>query len=189
MGDEKQYKSRYQDFEGLCSYYDRLWKANANRMLQPRSQQTSQVSSTAPVLSQSNGRTRKFVKGNIEVFTTDDDYATTLVQAGYKEELIKRTGYAPIAASGFDPNDLQAWGNYQKPCCGGGTGGLGASYKDGKWHDTGCDSLTPPATTPDYYGQSSEPDYRPKPSTGGCECGSTKVGSDRHSSWCALYKR
>ena len=181
MGSEEQYSGRHPGLEAMFKEKlkrDRFWDS----LFQQRHPQTPQVSTTAPLLPQSNGsngsRVREFTKGNINVSTCDDDYATVLIKAGYKEVL-----------SGFDPNDLQGWGTYQKPCCGGGVG-QSALYRDGKWHDPNCDTLKPPQTLPDYYGQGSkEPDYRVKPSTGGCECGSSAVGSDKHAYYCPLYTK
>ena len=91
--------------------------------------------------------------------------------------------------SGFDPNDLQGidtalWGTNSKPCCGGGTnGGL---YVQGKWHDADCDSLkpVPQASLPGYSAPQAS---IPQPTNlGRCTCGSTSVGSDRHSHYCDL---
>ena len=74
-----------------------------------------------------------------------------------------------------------------KPCCGGGlNNNMPAMYKGGRWHDADCDTLKPPAQAqmPQFQGPM-ESDYRSAGSKKGlCTCGSSAVGSDRHSSWC-----
>lgn len=98
-------------------------------------------------------------------------------------------GWKEVTQSGYDPNDIQAqyaslWGG--KPCCGGGTNG--GMYNKGAWHDLTCDSLKAPPT------QSYLPGYTapaiPQPTNlGRCTCGSSSVGSDRHSDYCDLYRK
>lgn len=112
-----------------------------------------------------------------------------LLSAGFKEMALPAVS-APIVASGYDPNDLQGidyalWGTNSKPCCGGGING-GGLYVQGKWHDADCDSLkpVPQALLPGY---SAPQTSIPQPTNlGRCTCGSTSVGSDRHSHYCDL---
>ena len=181
MGDQKQYSHWSAGFKEMQTEINRI----ANSVLQQRKIATSQIPTTAPVLSQSYGsigNTMKYRLVNVNdpadvIETNDKQYADYL------------TGFGFSMQSGFDPNDLQL-DLFNKPCCGGGTGNLPAQYKAGKWHDAGCDSLKAPEIPPDYYGQGSkEQDYRLKPSSGGCECGSMAVGSDRHAYYCPLYKK
>ena len=106
------------------------------------------------------------------------------------QKQLTANGWKEVTQSGYDPNDLQAqidkalWGG--KPCCGGGT--TGGMYNKGAWHDIDCDTLKAPPT------QSYLPGYTaptiPQPTNlGRCTCGSSSVGSDRHSDYCDLYRK
>jgi hypothetical protein len=112
-----------------------------------------------------------------------------LLSSGFKEVTL-RPGSTQIVASGYDPNDLQTqdaalWGN-SKPCCGGGVGTSGF-FVNGKWHDSTCDAIKSPTQNqlPGYSIQQNDHKEAPR-NLGRCTCGSSAVGSDRHSSWCDI---
>lgn len=86
-----------------------------------------------------------------------------------------------ILNSTYDPNDLFPMST-AKPCCGGGIGNVPATYSQGRWHDTDCDTLKPPPTIQTQSPKVESLDYRVKGKK--CTCGSAACGSDRHSSWC-----
>lgn len=93
--------------------------------------------------------------------------------------------------AGYDPNDLQAqditlWGG--KPCCGGAIQN-GGTYSNGRWHDSDCDSLKAPKQTQAYLPGYTAPAIPQPTNLGRCTCGSTSVGSDKHSYYCDLYRK
>jgi hypothetical protein len=89
------------------------------------------------------------------------------IKDGWKQSLMKH-----------DPNDIQL----SNGCCNGGIG-LNPVYSNGKWHDEEC-----PEMKQQSFKLDKELDiYSPKKT--GCTCGSTAVGSDRHSDYCDLYKK
>lgn len=95
------------------------------------------------------------------------------------EDFIQSKSWQEVSYSGFDPNDLQGG----KPCCGGGLG-TGTTYAFGKWHSNDCDSLKAPQLPAPPSG--SPYAWVPSPSSKKekCTCGSSAVGSNRHSDWC-----
>ena len=98
------------------------------------------------------------------------------------EDFIVSKSWSEVAYGGFDPNDLQ--GN--KPCCGGGVG-VASTYRAGKWHDQNCDSLKPPQLPTGATSPPSGSDYTwISTKQRKCTCGSSAVGSDRHSDYCDI---
>lgn len=116
-------------------------------------------------------------------------------------------GWINVSNSAVDPNDLQSscrhiydlstnscklcradWDIlFAKSCCAGGNGGpFQPVYNLGKWHDSNCDSLKPPVGAQLPLTSTGAYHTTPKLDKGICTCGSAKLGSDRHSSWCDI---
>ena len=185
-------------------------KCAGHSVLQQRNKSAPQASSLTPVLPQSssggcsmtrrfegpNGRWIEFrVRNGIlehrdHVFTMWGNIGFVYnndINVAAKNILLTSTWKEVL--SGFDPNDLQGqdgalWGANSKPCCGGGTNG--GFFIQGKWHDINCDATKPPPQEL-LPGYSVQPSSLPQPKNlGRCTCGSSAVGSDRHSDYCDI---
>lgn len=211
MGSENEYPTWDSLLKTMSNRVRKGYAPIVDHMLQQRNASAPQAPASTPILPQSNGgnamiryflaTTNQAAGSVIQVrpnYTTDScEYRWSNKSKWHPMENDKTfsnwhtwalsQGWKEVAA-GYDPNDLQAqdaalWGN-SKPCCSGGVGG--GIYIQGKWHDSTCDAIKPPPSglLPGY--NTPIPAVPQPKNYGRCTCGSSAVGSDRHSSWCDI---